>query len=355
MAGEEKVNDVLDMSLFDIDLLERKEEVEEPIETKQIIANVVDDESQEKVDNQEEGKDPKVEEKTTNSPADSEKVIGPLATFLKEQGFFPTLTKEIETVEELAEAFKEEVKRSEFSSLNSKQKAYLDALAYGVPEDVFAQHVEDSDLLEGITNETLENSPEICRQLIIQEAILKGDTKERAERRYQRSYDIGDSIEDAFTAREFLIQKKEEVYKEEIAYRQQEQVRAQQEYQQQLDDLKESVFNQTTVFDTFKIDDGMKRKVYENMTKIVGYSADGLPLNELMQHKLENPIEFETMLYYLYTLTNKFKDTNKFNTKAETVAAKKLREAVVNNTFISSGGSSNYIDPNEHSAPIVDV
>jgi len=355
MAGEQNL-DILDMSLFDTAQLGT--EIQEEIPDKEEVYNdiVVDDVSQERVDDQEdEKKDLEAKEKDSNSPADSDDVFTPLAEFLKEQGFFSTLEKEIKTADDLAEAFKAEVKKNEFAGLTEVQKDYLKALEHGVPDEVFNQHLQNSNLLSNITDEVLENDVEICKQLIIQEAILKGNTKERAERMYQRSYDVGDSIEDAKEAKAFLLTKDAEQYQQSIAEAEQAKIEQQKAADKQLKDLEKSVKEQDNVFEGFKVNDGLKDKVYETMTKVVDYTPDGLPLNRLMKHRVDNPIDFETKLYYLYELTNGFKDINKFNVKSTTVAAKKLREAIAGNTFIKSGGDTNYGDPNEYSTPIVDV
>jgi len=355
MAGEQNL-DILDMSLFDTTQLEQEIQ-EETLDKEEVHNNiVVDDVSQERVDDQEaEKKDLEAKEKDSNSPADSDDVFTPLAEFLKEQGFFSTLDKEIKTAEDLAEAFQAEVKKNEFAGLNEVQKDYLKALENGVPDEVFGQHLQTSNILNSITDEVLENDVEICKKLIIEEAILKGNTKERAERMYQRSYDVGDSIDDAKEARAFLLKKDAEQYQESIIEAEQYKVNQQKAADKQLKDLEKSVKEQTEIFEGFKANDGLKDKIFETMTKVVDYAPDGLPLNALMKHRMDNPIEFETKLYSLWVLTNGFKDINKFNVKSTTVAAKKLREAIAGNTFIKSGGDTNYGDPNEYSTPIVDV
>jgi hypothetical protein len=354
MAGEQNL-DILDMSLFDTSGLEQTEtEVIEDNNT------VVDDVSQEIVDNPKDEKDLAVEEKTTNSPADSDEVFNQLAAFLKEEGFFSTLDKEVKTAEDLAEAFKAEIKKNEFAGLNEAQKDYLKALENGIPDDVFNNHLQTTSILDGITDEVLENDENVRRNLIIQEALNRGNSREKAERIYKRSYEIGDSITDAKDAKEYLQTKEAEQYEYNIQAAKQEKIQQQQTAEKQLKELEEAIKSETEIFKGFKVNDGLKNKVFETMTEIVDYTKDvngnQVPLNALMKHRVDNPIDFEKKLYYLYTLTNGFKDIEKFNVKATTVAARKLRDAVQNNTFIKLGGDTEYAkDPNEYSAPIVDV
>lgn len=324
---------------------EKKEEV--PVTSEKII---VDDESQEVVDEDEE-KALKEKDEKPESPANSDEVFKPLAEFLKEQGFFPNLNKEIKSAEDLAAAFQEEIKRNEFATLNEEQKAYLEALKDGVPDELYRTHQQTSTVFKSVTDEVLEQDEDIRKQLIIQDLIHSGLSPERAERQYQRIFDIGDSFEEAKTARENLIKKEEQEYKESVQQAKQREIEFRKAQEKQLEDLKATVYKQEKLFDTFNVTDGLKNKVYETMTKVVAYTEDKQPLNELMKHRMEDPIGFETKLYYLYTLTDGFKNINKFITKSTSSAAKKLRDAVNASTLIRNGGDTDYGEQSAFNGP----
>jgi hypothetical protein len=364
MAGD---NEILDMSL--LEFTEEAQTMTEPIkeepnkEEENISSIEITDDttSQEKVG--EEGKDPEnLEEEdkgeNTTSPANSDEVFKPLAEFLKEKGFFTTLEKEITTADDLAEAFREEIKKNEFAQLNPLQKEYLEALSQGIPDNLVQEHMKTRGIFENITDEVLETEEDVRKEVIIQDRMASGWTKERAERDYKRISETGESIEESRISRDNLLQKEKVEYEATVARAKEEQTKAELAAKQQLEDLKNSVYKEDNFLSSFKVTDGLKQKVYETMNTVVDYTPDGLPLNRLMKHKLDNPVEFEKNLYYLYELTNGFKDISKFTTKATTSAAKKLSSAIANSTLIKSGGGDPYntaLDMEENVSPIVDV
>jgi hypothetical protein len=369
MAGD-GMNDVLDMSMFNFDppvkqeeqsKEETKVETVETVNTSKVvkdtikeIINKVDDESQEVVDNPEEEKTAEDKVTTSESPA-TDDVFGPLADFLKEQGFFPNLDKEIKTAEDLAEAFKEQIKEQEYAGLNEVQKQYLEALSQGVSEELFMGHLQNNKVFSDITDEILQEDEEIRKQVIIQDLIYSGLSPERAEKQYQRIYDIGDSVEEAKTARENLVKKENEEYLRNVESEKQQKILAEKQANEQLDKLRDNVYKQTSLFDSFKVTDQLKNKVYESMTKVVGYDVNKQPLNTVMKHRAEDPIGFDTALYYLYNLTEGFKNINKFINKATTNATKKLTDAVNRTTLVKSAGDSNYGYTSNVQTPITDL
>ena len=356
MAGENRT-DTLD--LFEWNMPEEIIEVQNDIVLTSIEnkedSKVVDDvKSQEIVGNVEEEKALLLNEVVADSPADSDKVIPNVASYLKELGFFPSFDKPITTAEELAEAFKAEVKNNEFSSLNDIQKDYLKSLDAGISIEAFNNHLETTKILSEITNTELENDKELCRQLIVQEAILKGNSTDKANRMYQRSFDVGEAVSDAKEAKIYLSKIEDIRYQEELREAEEVKVGMAEQSQKQLDELREAVYASTPILSNLTLDEGIKDKVYKNMTEIVAYSADGTPLNKLMQQRAKNPIEFEKNLYCLFTLTNEFKDMDRLNVKSSTEAAKRLQAAMMNNTFIKTGANTNYGSP-KNVAPIVDI
>lgn len=358
MAGE--FNDVLDMSLLNFDPVEESPQIEEQeVQTENIeITNTADDESQEKVGEQGKEKALEKEEKENlDSPANSETVFKPLAEFLKEQGFFSDLELEIKNEDDLADAFRKEIKKNEFADLNEYQKQYLDSLREGVPDVVVQEHLRTQQVFENLTDEILEEE-DIRKQVIIQDRLASGWSKERAEKDYDRIFNNGDSYEESKISRDNLIAKEKQEFQARVEQEKQSKVEADKAAKKQLEDLKQAVFKEENLFGAFKVDDGLKTRVHEAMIKVVDYTPEGLPLNKLMKHRVENPVDFETKLYYLYELTNGFKDINKFVSKSGSIAAKKLSEAVQNSTYIKSRGegAKNFNDdPNDYSSPIVDI
>jgi hypothetical protein len=357
MAGEQ--NFELDMSMLSFDSTEptTTEVVEEVKEEVHKDIEITDAEKQENVG--EEVKEKTLEEEEVqdpDSPANSDDVIAPLALFLKEQGFFSNLDKEIKNENDLAEAFKEEIKKNEYADLNEIQLEYLEALRSGIPDEVVKEHIKTRDIFESITDTVLENNEEVRKSVIIQDRLSSGWDQTRAERDYNRIYASGESYTEALLSRDNLKDKEYQIYQERIKKEEQDRVEQQKLSVKQVDDLKQAVFKEDMLFGSFKVNDGLKQKVYETMTKIVATSPEGFPLNKLMKQRADSPIQFEKDLYYLFELTNGFKDIIKFINKSNTTAANKLRNAVQNSTFIKSGGNSaGPIDDQAYDSPIVSL
>jgi hypothetical protein len=357
MVGED--NFELDMSLINFTPNEDTtiEVVDDEIvnNTKEIIT---DAEKQENVGKEvkEEILEEKEKVQDPDSPANSEEVFGPFAVFLKERGFFSNLDKEIKNEDDLAEALKEEIRKNEYADLNEAQIEYLEAIRNGIPEAVIQEHLRTRTIFNNITDDILENDEDVRKQLIIQDRMLSGWTQERAEKDYKRIYDVGASYEEAFISRDNI--KEKEIQEYDIRVKQEEQYKVEQQKQEakQIEELKQAVFNEDNLFGVFKVNDGLKQRVHETMTKIVAYTSEGLPLNKLMKQRADNPIKFEKDLYYLFELTNGLNDINKLINKSSTTAANKLRNAVVNSTYIkSTGNSASPIDEEAYDSPIVSL
>jgi hypothetical protein len=359
MAGE---NDLLDMSMIAYTPPEDEKEV---VEDTTIVQNntdnkgIADDNSQEKVGEKEEEKPEKIEEENSDSPANSDEVLfKALAESLKNRGFFSSLEKEIKTEEDLAEAFKEEIKRNEFAELNDVQKEYLEALKEGIPHEVVSEHMNTKHVFESITDDVLDEDEEVRKQVIIQERLANGLSPERAEREFKRIRDAGDEVEEARIARDNLKVREQEEYKLAIEREKQKVIENEQQAVKQLEDLKQAVYKESNFLGSFKLDEGLKQKVYDSMVKVVGTTKEGLPLNKLMKHRNDNPVDFETKLYFLYEFTDGFTNMNKFVNKATSTASKSLRNAITKSTLVGTHGKgpeASDQDDNDYTSPITDV
>jgi len=67
-----------------------------------------------------------------------------------------------------------------------------------------------------------------------------------------------------------------------------------------------------------------------------------------MRDRRENPIDFDSKLYYLYEMTNGFKDLSKITNKSETKAISKLERDLRKTKFEDSGTPSYLTDPNSY-------
>jgi hypothetical protein len=276
-----------------------------------------------------------------------------LAEALKEEGFFSTLESvdDITDLSKLADAFKSEIEKNEFSDLTESQRRVLEGFRNGIPEPVVVEHEKNMQQYNSIDDALLESNEELQKALLITDLMAKGISESRANKMYEISYDNGELLDEARSSLETLKQREAAIYQSKIA-----EVQAQREAQakaieNQKKAIKKSIYDVDKFLDEVAVTENLKQKVHSTMTEIVGYTSDGQPLNAFMKARLENPVDFETKLYYLFELTDGFTNIKKFNKQAESKAAKKLESLINNNTFIKDNNSPAYKqDPNSYDA-----
>src|SRR5690606_31615938 len=136
---------------------------------------------------------------------------------------------------------------------------------------------------------------------------------------------------------------------EQLAEQKQQQQLQQKQYQEKIDnDLKNAIYNKDEIINGMKLNKTVKDRVYNAITKIVARNENGIAENQLMKDRRENPIEFDTKLYYLYELTNGFKDFSKIVSKSESKATATLEEQLRKNKFTGSERPTYMEDPESY-------
>ena len=78
------------------------------------------------------------------------------------------------------------------------------------------------------------------------------------------------------------------------------------------------------------------------MTKAVEFTDDGMGLNALQKYQRENPAKFQADLYYLFELTEGFKNLKKLESKATSKAVNSFKTKLERSNIIpSSSGNPN--------------
>jgi hypothetical protein len=346
MAGEDSLFDKLDMEAFSLieasdEEIESStdEEVEQTTPAEEEIPEEVgkgeDDENDEENDSDEE---------QTSQPS----LYSSLAKVLQEEGVLPSLdsTKKIKTVEDLVEAFKEEIKANEFADLTEEQKQYLKAVRSGVPVEEFAPKQSMLQNLKSITQDELSSNEDLRKQLIYQDFILKGYSPEKAEKYTKRSIDIGEDESDALEALGSIIEIQEKQIQLELQQAEELKKSKLEQQQQQLASFKKYLTDTKEFIPGVKMNPKIAEKVFEQAIKPIAQADNGQPLNALQKARLDNPIEFEAKLNYLFYITKGFEDFSKIAVSQKTKAVKELDDLVKGNTFAprasSMGGDFDY-------------
>lgn len=264
-----------------------------------------------------------------------------IATACKEEGIFPDLDDESLNNIKDADGFKEAMLKQVQAMLDDRQKRVNEALEYGVEPDEVQKYQRALDWLEGIKEDNVKDESEdgerLRRNLIFNDFLNRGISKERAQKLTQRAFDQGTDVEDAVDAlnsnKEFIKTQYDSIIEEA-----KEQAEAERERdRQQAESLRKEILETEEPFTGIKLDKVTRQKVYENITKPVYKDADGNMLTALQKAQAEDNIGFIRKLGYIYTLTDGFKNLDsivKTQVKAETKKGLKALEAALRTTSI---------------------
>ena len=300
-------------------------------------------------DNENKGKEPSSSKEGT-SP-NNKNFYSSIASALKEDGIFPDIDNEslakIKTPEDFAEMFENQVQ----AKLDEKQQRIDKALNYGVELTDIQKFESTIDYLDKITDDIISEESEqgenIRRQMIYNDFINRGYSKERAEREIKKSFDSGSDIEDAKEA----LQSNKEFYKKSydklVNEAKLEAENANKQMKEDSEKLKNSILNDSKVFGDLQIDTTTRRKVLDNISKPVYKDPNtGKLLTAIQKYEAENKLDFIKNVGLLYTLTDGFKNLDSLvnsKVKKETKKAMRELENTINNTSRYSDGNLKFV------------
>lgn len=300
-------------------------------------------------DNENKGKEPSSSKEGT-SP-NNKNFYSSIASALKEDGIFPDIDDEslakIKTPEDFAEMFENQVQ----AKLDEKQQRIDKALNYGVELTDIQKFESTIDYLDKITDDIISEESEqgenIRRQMIYNDFINRGYSKERAEREIKKSFDSGSDIEDAKEA----LQSNKEFYKKSydklVNEAKLEAENANKQMKEDSEKLKNSILNDSKVFGDLQIDTTTRRKVLDNISKPVYKDPNtGKLLTAIQKYEAENKLDFIKNVGLLYTLTDGFKNLDSLvnsKVKKETKKAMRELENTINNTSRYSDGNLKFV------------
>ena len=300
-------------------------------------------------DNENKGKEPSSSKEGT-SP-NNKNFYSSIASALKEDGIFPDIDDEslakIKTPEDFAEMFENQVQ----AKLDEKQQRIDKALNYGVELTDIQKFESTIDYLDKITDDIISEESEqgenIRRQMIYNDFINRGYSKERAEREIKKSFDSGSDIEDAKEA----LQSNKEFYKKSydklVNEAKLEAENTNKQMKEDSEKLKNSILNDSKVFGDLQIDTTTRRKVLDNISKPVYKDPNtGKLLTAIQKYEAENKLDFIKNVGLLYTLTDGFKNLDSLvnsKVKKETKKAMRELENTINNTSRYSDGNLKFV------------
>ena len=274
-----------------------------------------------------------------------------IASALKEEGILSALDEDtlskIKTPEDFAEAMESELK----AKLDERQKRIDEALQVGLEPDEVRKYEGTINYLNTITEDViLDESTEgekLRKQLIFQDFLNRGFSKERAQRETQKSINSGSDVEDA---KEALASNKDYFRKEYeglIAEAKAEEEANKARIKKEAEDLKKSILEEKEIFKGLELDKTTKERVYNSISKPVYKDPDtGEYLTAIQKYEKDNRQDFLKKLGLLFTMTDGFTNLDKLvKTNVTKQVKKSLRELehTINTTRRNADGSLNFI------------
>lgn len=277
-----------------------------------------------------------------------------LAKALGEEGFLPGLDKydEVDSFAKLGDIIKDANKKAitdalgfsldNVSELTPLQKQYLQALNDGIPAEMFVEAKKNELSVESITIESIEADEELRKNLIINSYVSKGVPAEKAAKLAQMHVDLAEDVEEAKSALEDIKAAVKAETEREFAYQKQLREDQEKQYKEYEESLKKHFFNTEKIGDTFDVPRQLRDKMYETITKPVAKTEDGTLVNALTKYQMENPIDFQHKIAWLYSITDGFKKFDSFVSQKAMSKATQQLESVLNSTnFDKLGNVSN--------------
>ncbi len=295
-------------------------------------------------DNQEEKEDTKSEKDKGTSPNN---FYSSIAKALKEDGVFPDLDDETASKIKAPEDFAEVIEKQIQSRFDERQKKIDEALNAGIEPSDIKKYENTLSYLESLQDNVITDESDkgetLRKQLIYQDFINRGYSKERAQREVQKSFNSGTDIEDA---KEALMSNKEffqTEYNNLIKDAQEDERKETQERKEQAEKLKKSILEDNKIFGDIQIDKTTRQRVFDNISKPVYKDPEtGELFTALQKYEMENRADFLKNVGILFTLTDGFKNLDGLvKGKVNKEVKKGLRELehTLNNTARTSDGN----------------
>lgn len=274
-----------------------------------------------------------------------------IAKALKEEGIFPDLDDDGLSKVKEPEDFRDLIDQQIKAGLDERQKRIDEALNAGVEPTEIRKYENTMSFLDSIKEENIsdegDKGEKLRKDLIYQDFINRGYSKERAAREVQKSFNAGTDIDDAKEAlksnTDFFRDKYDELVNDAKSEAEQEE----KERKEQAEKLKSSILNDKEVFGDLSVDKSTRQKIYDNIAKPVYKDPEtGEYFTAIQKYEMENRTDFLKNIGLLFTLTDGFKNLDglvKGKVKKEVKKGLRELEHTLNNTARTSDGNLKFV------------
>mgnify|MGYP001370619944 FL=1 len=293
----------------------------------------------EEVEEEEEEQEEEIEEEEKPSSTDPDKKqssspFTPYAKLLKEEGVLPNLNMEEfdGTAEGLKTAMINEIVGAVEmykETLPDRVKDLINNYEEGVPLEQLLKL--DKEELQVLSLDEDKIKEDISLQKETVRNYLKKTSKfsdKKIDNQIQYYEDSGELEEEALNAatelKDLLKTEKEQA----VEQAKQKEKMMQDQARQDLANLNKKIQDATEIIPGLKLNDKVKSELIKSMTVPAGKDKNGNPVNRIVAARMENPVDFEIKLHYLFEITRGFSDFSKLVEKGKKDTMKEFEEAI---------------------------
>ena len=274
-----------------------------------------------------------------------------IAKALKEEGIFPDLDDEGLAKIKDPEDFRDLVDQQIKAGLDNRQRRIDEALSVGVEPTEIRKYENTINFLDSIKEENISDESDkgekLRKDLIYQDFVNRGYSKERATKEVQKSLNAGTDIDDAKEALKSNIDFFKDKYDELINDAKSEAEQEEKERKEQAEKLKSSILNDKDVFGDLSLDKPTRQRIYDSIAKPVYKDPEtGEYFTAIQKYEMENRTDFLKNIGLLFTLTDGFKNLDglvKGKVKKEVKKGLRELEHTLNNTARTSDGNLKFV------------
>ena len=321
-----------------------KEEKENKEATEVVDVNSLFTEEPESVGS---GDNNKEKEDTTSKEGTSPNFYSSIAKTFAEDGVFQNLDEEALSKVNDAESFLDLVEQQVQSKLDEKQKRIDQALNAGIEPTQIQRFENNMKILNSITEDSIseegEKGENLRKNIIYEDYIQKGFSKERAIKAVERSIAAGTDIEDAKEALQSCKDQVNKAYNDAIKKAEEEKANEEKELKEQAEALKKSILSDKKPFGDLEIDKSTRQRVFDAISKPIFTDPNtGERLTAIQKFEADNHNDFMKYVGLTYVLTDGFKSLDglvKGKVKKEIGKGLRELEHTLNNTARNSDGT----------------
>lgn len=237
-------------------------------------------------------------------------------------------------------------------NLSPKLRKELGLAKESFVDEELSEAVERIEQLKTITQDDLATDKELAKQLYRESLLVRGFSKEKAERYIKLAEEENALVEEGLDAKEHLLNLDESFVKEKQTEIKSKQEAVRLKREEDAKKLKALVFEKEEYVPGLSINQKIKQAVYDSMQPSIE-GPDGKPINQLQKIFLSNPAGAQVLLHYYKELGlfNQDKDGNfvpsleKLQTVVKSKVVKDLSvEATLRQKLFKDSGQQNMHD-----------